>query len=67
MKPPAIMEEPAMTTGIPSAVHAHLVGEERCATQVRQKRNTLRFKEANGLVLREILSEIMDQSLRLHL
>lgn len=60
MKPPAVMEEPAMTTGIPSAVHAHLVGEERRATQVRQKRNTLRFKEANGLVLQEIFVQLSE-------
>lgn len=34
-QPPAAMEAPATTTGMPSAVLAHLVGEETHATQVR--------------------------------
>lgn len=34
-QPPAVMEAPATTTVMPSAVHAHLGGEETHATQVR--------------------------------
>lgn len=34
-QPPALMEAPATTTGMPSAAPAHLVGEETHATQVR--------------------------------
>lgn len=36
-QPPAVMEAPATTTGMPSAVPAHLVGEETHATQVRSQ------------------------------
>lgn len=32
---PAVTEAPATTTEMPSAVHAHLGGEETHATQVR--------------------------------
>lgn len=34
-RPPAVMEAPATTMEMPSAVRAHLAGEETHATQVR--------------------------------
>lgn len=37
-QPPAVTEAPATTTGIPSAVPAHLGGEETLATQPRTAR-----------------------------
>lgn len=36
-RPPAVTEAPATTMGMPSAVPAHLVGEETHATQVRDR------------------------------